>query len=140
MTKFDTLRMYDTCRSRVQPRERPGTHPNQFLMPKYPSFDLSHYSVDQMVLKLERWYVWLGLIRFDIFYNCWTWDRPGTHPNKFLMPKYPSFDLLHYSGAQMVLKLERCYVWLGLIRFDISNNCWTWDRPGTLPYKFSMPK
>ena len=44
----------DMCRTRVQPRERPGTHPNESGTIKYPQFDYLHISLAQTVQELEH--------------------------------------------------------------------------------------
>ena len=103
-----TLYAYtDTCRSRVQPRERPGTHPNQSGTLKYPHFDPLHTPVAQTVQELELDQVLTLFTRTDTCRTrVRTRERPGTHPNQSGTLKYPHFDYSHASLAQTVQKLE----------------------------------
>ena len=97
----------DTCRSRVQPRERPGTHPNQSGTIKYPQFDYLHADLAQTVQELEHDQVLTLFTRTDTWRTrVQTRERPGTHPNESGTPKYPHFDPLHASLAQTVQELE----------------------------------
>ena len=97
----------DTCCSRVQPRERPGTHPNVSGTIKYPQFDYLHADLAQTVQELEHDQVLTLFTRTDTWRTrVQTRERPGTHPNVSGTPKYPHFDLLHAALAQTVQELE----------------------------------
>ena len=97
----------DTWRTRVQPRERPGTHPNESGTIKYPHFDYLHVSLRQTVQELQ-------LDRVLTLYTCTNTlrtsvqprERPGTHPNESGTIKYPHCDYLYVSLRQMVQELE----------------------------------
>ena len=97
----------DTCRSHVEPRERPRTHPNQSGTLKYPHFDPLHTPVAQTVQELE-------LDQVLTLFTCTdTWrtrvrtrERSGTHPNESGTLKNPHFDPLHTSVAQTVQELQ----------------------------------
>ena len=65
----------DTCRSRVQPRERPGTHPNESGTIKYPQFDYLHTSLAQTVQELEHDQVLTLYVCADTCTATWeNWD------------------------------------------------------------------
>ena len=55
--EFDTLQLYrhvaDMWWKRVQPHERPGTHPNESGTIKYPHFDYLRISLHQTVQEFD---------------------------------------------------------------------------------------
>ena len=107
MTKFDTLRVLDMCRTRVRTRERPGTHPNQSGTLKNPHFDPLHTSVARTVQELRLDQVLTLFTRTDTWRTrVQTRERPGTHSNESGTLKYPQFDYLHADLAQTVQELQ----------------------------------
>ena len=109
---FDTLVYADTCRSRVQPCERPGAHPNESGTIKYPPVWLFIQLSSSNGSGVRAW----PSLTLYACTDTWrtrvqTRERPGTHPNESGTPKYPHFDPLHASLAQTVQELELDQVW-----------------------------
>ena len=105
----------DKCWNCVQPRERPGTHPNGSGTIKYPQFDYLHTSLDQTVQELEHdqvWHftcVWHISFTYTVTWETWDpsqWIRHHQLPPVWLFTHlsssngsrvraWPSFDTLH---------------------------------------------